>query len=243
MRISRWMTGIAGLVAALGLASGAAAAVPAANGGNSDEARVEHQRIVDFWTPERVARAVPRDFAFNPDTGSFVPRAKPSKPGPTTDLEPIWKGEVFGTVGTTTGKVLFQMGSSYYVCSASVVQDKKADLSVVLTAAHCVYDETAGGFAKNWMFIPSYDAADPGLTLDKTFCTARTTAAGPRPPWWSTTTTQLPGDSTHRPPNTTSRSRCSVTVGMGLSRVTISRCSLTKRSALRPSRSATSPRA
>jgi V8-like Glu-specific endopeptidase len=160
----RWMAGLAGMVAALGLASGAAAAP---NGGNSDEARAEHQRIVDFWTAERVAQAVPRDFAFNPDTGRFVPMAKPSKPGST--LEPIWP---VGTAVETTGKVLFQMGTSYYVCSASVVQDNNTrDRSVVLTAAHCVYDETAGGFATNWMFIPSYDDQDPDLTTDKSFCT------------------------------------------------------------------------
>lgn len=140
--------------------------------------RAEHQRIVDFWTHERVAQAIPRDFVLDPGRG-FVPAAKPTNPGKPgggdeggdTGLVTgaSWNGG--GTVVNTTGKVLFQMGGSYFVCSASVVADGTNDTdSVILTAAHCVYDESAGAFATNWMFIPAYDSAPAPLTASGSFC-------------------------------------------------------------------------
>lgn len=121
------------------------------------------------------------------ESGAFQPRAKPDKPdkpgkpgggeddgGDTTGTTAItgasWEG---GLVADTTGKVLFVMGGSYYVCSASVVTDGAAGRSIVLTAAHCVYDETADmdeGFASNWMFIPNYDASPASLNKSGSFC-------------------------------------------------------------------------
>ena len=163
-------------------------------GGNSDAARAEHQRILDFWTPERVAQAVPRDFVFDPGTGRFSPsRGKPSNPGgggggdgggSTLVAGSSWKkgGEIDGAVG----KVLFALGTSYYVCSATVIDDG-SDLAngsaMILTAAHCVYDEAnydandpEAAFADNWMFIPDYDDKPVSLTTDGSFCS--TTAHG-----------------------------------------------------------------
>lgn len=146
-----------------------------------DEARSEHQRIVDFWTPARVAQAVPRDFEFEPATGRFsqvrapVPAKRPGGGGgggSTSVLGASWTGATGkGTVQETTGKVLFAFGTSYYVCSASVIPDTVAARSLVLTAAHCAYDWSAGGrFASNWMFVPNYDASAVDLTKDGSFC-------------------------------------------------------------------------
>ncbi len=136
-----------------------------------DKARAEHERIVAFWTPERVAQAVPRDFVFEPGKG-FRPAAPPPgkgkpkpPPEPPATIAKLWEGA--GAVLATTGKVLFQLGRSYYVCSASVVADAgNNDRSLVLTAAHCAFDESGRDrkntpeddrFATNWMFIPEYD--------------------------------------------------------------------------------------
>jgi hypothetical protein len=63
-----------------------------------------------------------------------------------------------------TGKVLFTMGGKQYVCSGSVAEDGggKADQNgnaLVLTAGHCVWDQAAGEFATNWMFLPDFDSA------------------------------------------------------------------------------------
>jgi hypothetical protein len=149
------------------------AAKPATPGSGASE----HQRIVDFWTNERVTQAVPRDFvkagpnqyqlAGEPDRGG-----KPGGGGGGGSTGTItgasWNGG--GVVADTTGKVLFAMGASYYVCSASVVTDSASDRSIVLTAGHCVYDEAGGAFATNWMFVPNYDAAAPNLTTSGSFC-------------------------------------------------------------------------
>jgi hypothetical protein len=115
---------------------------------------------------------VPRDLVRDPRTGAFhVGRGAPHR----RVLGSPWTrgGEVAGT----TGKVVFAMGPSYYVCSASVVHrtaddgdDGLPDRSLVLTAAHCVFDEATGQFATNWIFVPDYDALPAALTTDGSFC-------------------------------------------------------------------------
>ncbi|MDH3308383.1 MAG: trypsin-like peptidase domain-containing protein [Acidimicrobiia bacterium] len=141
----------------------------------------EHQRIVDFWTHERVSRAIPRDFLYNPDSGRFQ-MAKPDNPGggkgggggsddggdTSSVLGASWNKN--GAVADTTGKVLFAMDGSYYVCSGSLVTEGAGDRSVVLTAAHCAFDEANSRFATNWMFIPNYDADPAPLNTSGTFC-------------------------------------------------------------------------
>jgi len=154
------------------------------DGGNSDAARAEHQRIIEFWTPERVAQAVPRDFVFDPGTRGFSPsKGKPSNRGgggggggdsTTLVTGASWNGD--GGIDGSVGKVLFAMDGSYWVCSATVIDDGgESDRSLILTAAHCVYDETNSdvetAFATEWMFIPDYDAAPVSLsTTNNSFC-------------------------------------------------------------------------
>ena len=96
----------------------------------ADKAKAEHERIVAYWTPERMKAAKPRDFEKQPD-GSFrqvaTPKGKPSggskgKPGgdggggggTTTDpLVPITSGSSWTAGGQAlarTGKVYFTMG-------------------------------------------------------------------------------------------------------------------------------------
>ncbi len=148
--------------------------VAAGNGseGQSDAARAEHQRIIDFWTPERVAQAVPRDFFLNLDTGQFLPRKRPA-PGGDTGIVSGSSWTKGGAIDGASGKVLFAMGGSYYVCSAAVIDDPDDNSrSLILTAAHCVYDEAGGAFAYNWMFIPDYDAAPAPLDTGGSFCSS-----------------------------------------------------------------------
>lgn len=146
---------------------------PSALGASSqaDRSRAEHQRIVDFWTPERVAKAIPRDFIRD---GSGW-RAKPDNPGKPgggggdgSVTGQSWTGG--GKVANTTGKILFAMGGSYYVCSGSVATESVSGRSVVVSAGHCVFDESTGAFATNWMFIPNYDAAPANLDTQGSFC-------------------------------------------------------------------------
>lgn len=152
----------AGLTLAVGLLLGGGLA-PAAGA-------TEHRRVVDFWTVDRVRQAVPRDFVLA-DRG-FVSKGKPGGGGDGSTAGASWTKA--GAVLVTTGKVFFQMGASYYVCSGNVISDGASDRSVVLTAGHCVYDEAAGQFATNWVFIPGYDLAAAPLDGDLSFC-AQTT--------------------------------------------------------------------
>ncbi len=144
--------------------------------GGKSAAAAEHQRIIDFWTPERVAQAVPRDFVRNVD-GTFSPakggpggsRGKPGGGGGSTGITGAhWTSG--GTVEAASGKVLFAMDGSYWVCSASVLSDTASGRSIIVTAGHCVYDETNHAFATNWMYVPDYDAAPAPLTTSGSFC-------------------------------------------------------------------------
>ena len=175
-RVGRLLTALALVLVALPVLTGA-------GNGNGADARAEHQRIVDFWTHERVAQAVPRDFVLDPGTGRYAPsHHRPGHPGGPGgpgggdgDTSTVVTGDPYndgGAVDGTTGKVLFALGSSYYVCSASVIEDpSNNNRSLILTAGHCAYDETNGGFASNWTFIPDYDAAPAPLsTSSKSYC-------------------------------------------------------------------------
>ena len=153
------------LVLSLLIVFGSLPLLTAAGGGNP---RSEHQRIVDFWTHERVAQAQPRDFVLDPATRQYRPAAgKPGGSGVVSGSS--WtKG---GAIDGTEGKVLFAMDGSYWVCSATVVTDPTDNnRSIILSAGHCVFDEANGLFATNWMFIPDYDAAPAPLTTSGSFC-------------------------------------------------------------------------
>jgi hypothetical protein len=114
-------------------------------------ARSEHARIMEYWTPERIASAVPRDF--DRAGTKLVPRAKPGSGGGVTGKS--WTGG--GAVLDQTGKVFFSMAGGNWQCSGSVVNDSRSSYSIVLTAGHCAVDETTGIFATNWMFMPNWD--------------------------------------------------------------------------------------
>lgn len=149
---------LAGLAALVAITSVDAA--PRKPAGASPGAR-DRSAVVTYWTPGRVARAIPREVA--PDRSpAFRPEAtRASKPGgggsgtTTTVTGAQWVGG--GLVKSTVGKVLFTMAGVDYVCSGTVVEDSSTTTSLILTAGHCVYDEAGSGFASNWMFVPDYE--------------------------------------------------------------------------------------
>lgn len=138
-------------------------------GDKATNAKAEHQRIVKYWTAERIAGAKPRDFVKTGD-GTFQPKAKPVKPPPpggSTVTGASWTGG--GPVVQRTGKVLFTMDGSNWVCSASAVSDSRSTHSLVLTAGHCAYDEVNRAFATNWTYVPSFDTAPTFTCAQSTF--------------------------------------------------------------------------
>ena len=84
-----------------------------------------------------------------------------SNPDVVTDGH--WTG---GDVQLAAGRILFEMpqlrgkriaGWVAYVCSGTAVTDSATGRSLILTAAHCVYDDAAKVFARNVLFIPGQD--------------------------------------------------------------------------------------
>jgi hypothetical protein len=60
-----------------------------------------------------------------------------------------------GGIQSATGRILFEFnGSGTYVCSGTVVKDGKNGRSVILTAAHCAYNDSMKKFATKAIFIP-----------------------------------------------------------------------------------------
>jgi hypothetical protein len=153
----------AGLVIGLSIATAGTAAA-------AKPAQTEHQRILAYWTPQRLADAKPRDFVRTPGGGfQKAPHqnAKPPRPGGgTTVTGASWtKG---GAIQTRSGKVVFTMDSGDYICTGSIVADAGSNgVSIVMSAGHCAYDAADGGFARNWMFIPDFDGA-PTYTCGNT---------------------------------------------------------------------------
>ena len=121
-----------------------------------DPAAAQHDRTVAYWTKDRIANATPRDFVKTPGGQFVAARGKPPVGGSGSVLGASWTNG--GQVLRTTGKVLFTLNSGNYICTGSVVADGTAGRSIVVSAAHCAWDGADGGFARNWMFIPEFDA-------------------------------------------------------------------------------------
>jgi len=62
-----------------------------------------------------------------------------------------------GTVQTAAGRIFFVMDGNGYVCSGTLVNDGEIEStrSIILTAAHCVYDDINKAFAEAAIFIPN----------------------------------------------------------------------------------------
>ena len=105
-----------------------------------------------YWTPARIANAAPRDLVKD-SSGKFVPKARPGGGGSGAS----WTGN--GIIERQSGRVLFTMGGTDYICSGSVVDSgSNSTYSTVLSAGHCVFD-AVDGWATNWMYIPNFDDA------------------------------------------------------------------------------------
>ena len=122
--------------------------------------RAEHDRIVAYWTPERIASAKSKDYVRDA-SGGIRPAAKPNKPrgggsGPAVQGA-SWTGN--GAVEQRTGRILFSTTAGNWICSGSVINSTvTGDSAVVLTAGHCVYD-ASGGWSFNFLYIPDFDDA------------------------------------------------------------------------------------
>lgn len=121
-----------------------------------------------FWSADKIKKAVAFNMVF--EKGSKVAKriANPPevlKPGGDTGSSVY--GASWNKAGlplTATGKVYFAIGFSYYQCSGALVDDDKGDRSIVLTAAHCMYDNDTSDYVTNWIFIPSFDVQQASIS-------------------------------------------------------------------------------
>lgn len=120
-------------------------------------AKAEHNRIVNYWTPARLAAAKPKDFVKDARSGKITPYAKPGAPGGAVKGA-SWTGN--GAIEQRSGKLFFSTSGGNWQCSASVVNDGSTSngYSVILTAGHCTYDGSEG-WSFNVAYIPDYDDA------------------------------------------------------------------------------------
>jgi V8-like Glu-specific endopeptidase len=136
-------------------------------GGPSPQAQ-SRAEVLKYWTPERMKSAKWLDVEVDKATGvgKLVPRSGAAV-NSSSDGD-FWPASATDDVTRGTGRVYFAFGKSAYICSGSVVTDSRTGYSVVLTAAHCVFDQRRQIFATQWLFIPAFD-------LSKTYTCASTT--------------------------------------------------------------------
>jgi len=127
-------------------------------------AKAEHDRIVAYWTPARIAAAKWKDYRVDPNSGKIVPYARPGGGG---GGGASWTGN--GAIELRSGRILFSTTGGDWICSGSVVNGSSsapAGSAVVLTAGHCTYDGSEG-WSFNFMYIPDFDDA-PTYTCSAT---------------------------------------------------------------------------
>ncbi|MEU7988099.1 hypothetical protein AB0B56_24815 [Streptosporangium canum] len=111
----------------------------------------DQRHVLDYWTPRRMAAAVPIDL-LGTAAGMFGKPRVPLRRRAARTAGTRWNAG--GSVTRTTGRVFLTLGGLDFVCSASSVRSTNKDL--VVTAGHCVKDGT-GAWADNWTFVPGYD--------------------------------------------------------------------------------------
>lgn len=145
IKLAQIALGGAALVAALALAPVATAApiedrqASVVERHDAATTRAEQQRVIDYWTPERMKSAIPRELVIQPR----------GKPGTGSGAEAVRVN-----AQPQHGKVFFSMNGANYVCSGTATQSTNGD--VVTTAGHCV-NEGPGDYATNFAFVPAYE--------------------------------------------------------------------------------------
>jgi V8-like Glu-specific endopeptidase len=106
------------------------------------------------------------------DTSGNQIKSEPIKfwvrPSQDMSIGDTWPGVGMGMVQTAIGRVVFTMNiegeREMFACTGTVVQDSKTDRSIVVTAAHCIYDDKRKQFAENALFIPNQAGTDANQT-------------------------------------------------------------------------------
>lgn len=133
--------------------------------------KAELQKVIDYWTPERLRAAdsfVPlrKSSGASPAPGSTTAAAggtAAQAPGsktvrPTTAKTAVNTAARRAGYPATVGKVFFRIGTKEYWCSATAVHSPGKNL--VATAGHCTFDVKQAKPVADWIFIPGYAGGD-----------------------------------------------------------------------------------
>lgn len=169
MRLRRTLAAFAAAAIAVGAMGAAAASSPAPDRvpvDLPDAASVQPRDLVVDQRGLGYLRAA--DGTLTPHGHSVAasrpisPRAPGGRPGPPGsgggggDVVTFDQWGFGGQVQQSAGRILFEMGDSWYVCSGTVIDDGDTPgRSIILTAAHCVYDDVDKAFARTAVFIPN----------------------------------------------------------------------------------------
>lgn len=74
-----------------------------------------------------------------------------------------------GQVQEAAGRIYFEAGGNDYGCTGTAIKDNKSGRTLILTSAHCVYDDYLRTWASNVVFIPNRDEIQTNLTADEIF--------------------------------------------------------------------------
>ena len=102
-------------------------------------------------------------FSISNDYSGYNTQHVPPAPSPpsnsgkllvqSTVIDSDWSNG--GTIQSAIGHILLKFGyGERYFCTGSVVKDDVTGRSIVLTAAHCAYDDVQKKFATKAIFIP-----------------------------------------------------------------------------------------
>ncbi|UPK74517.1 hypothetical protein MU582_19075 [Nocardioidaceae bacterium SCSIO 66511] len=125
------------------------------------------QSAAEYWTPERMANAVPGD-RITRQAAKHQPSASRTAPEPTRP-QLVSKAALPSSPDArkkkvrkskTIGKVFFKTRKGVnMVCSGAAINSKRKNM--VMTAGHCVHGGRGKGWHKKWIFVPGYG---PGNT-------------------------------------------------------------------------------
>eukprot|EP01080_Neovahlkampfia_damariscottae_P007156 gene7156-11469_t len=109
----------------------------------------EQQESLKYWTPERMASAIPMENILTNKTLEKLVYEGKIVVKPDTDFvkpESLYQEQPYKTVG----RAFFRYGQGSASCSGSASGN-----NVILTAAHCVFKD--GRFHSSWIFVPQYN--------------------------------------------------------------------------------------
>ena len=121
-------------------------------------------QAVGYWTESAMASALPVEVVVDSKTGQgrlrVIEQGKVTSGTPSTQKAFDWPTNS-PIAQTAVGKVFFSVGRSNYVCSGALVTENDPYRAIVLTAAHCVWNQgTRGAWVSNWAFVPNYDGGE-----------------------------------------------------------------------------------